>query len=211
MKVAVNCHIPFMLAQGGGQIQIAQTISALAEVGVAVDYFRLWDKNQEAQILHHFCSCPPSLVSLAKARGWKVVITVLMSETCNRSNLALLLRRMALRPALALGLPGHWHAFRNCDRLVVGLQAEKRIAETLWGVPSERVSVVPLGLSNAFLKANAPLRTEDHLIYTGWIDPVKRSVEMARLAREAQVPLLFVGKPLDHASEYWNQFQQLVD
>ena len=139
------------------------------------------------------------------------MITVLLTETCNRSALALFLRRVCLRPALALGLKGQWHALRNCDKLVVGLRAEKRIAETLWGVPAERIAVVPLGLSNRFLNAGAPLRSDEHLICTGRIDPAKNSLELARLALEAQVPLLFVGKPLDLASGYWSQFQQLVD
>jgi glycosyltransferase involved in cell wall biosynthesis len=31
------------------------------------------------------------------------------------------------------------------------------------------------------------------------------------LARQAEVPILFVGKPFDFSSEYWKQFQQLID
>src|ERR1039458_7020979 len=52
---------------------------------------------------------------------------------------------------------------------------------------------------------------ENHLISHGTIAPVKNSLELARLALEAQVPVLFVGKPYEATSEYWEQFRRLVD
>ena len=34
---------------------------------------------------------------------------------------------------------------------------------------------------------------------------------MARLARTAQVPILFIGKPFAQADDYWKEFRQVVD
>jgi glycosyltransferase involved in cell wall biosynthesis len=55
------------------------------------------------------------------------------------------------------------------------------------------------------------LRTESYLICTGTIGPLKNSLSLARLAREAQVPVLFLGKPFDYESAYWKEFERLID
>ena len=41
MKVLFDCHLPFMLAHGGMQIQIEQTRAALERLGVEVEPLRL--------------------------------------------------------------------------------------------------------------------------------------------------------------------------
>jgi glycosyltransferase involved in cell wall biosynthesis len=78
-------------------------------------------------------------------------------------------------------------------------------------VPAEKITCIPYGLSETFLKAGSGDRSEPHLICTGTITERKRSVELARLARRAQVPILFVGKPYSEAEPYWQKFSKLVD
>ena len=144
-------------------------------------------------------------------------MTVLLTETCNRPAHQLFWRKLLIRSALAApspkfikeGLP--WRAYHACDRMVVGLQAERHVMQDVYGVPESAVAVVPLGLTEAFLKAGPPLRTEDHLICTGRIDPVKNSLKLAQLARATNVPILFVGKPFDAQSGFWRQFQSMID
>jgi len=95
--------------------------------------------------------------------------------------------------------------------VLVSLEAEKQILVRSYGVQERSVRTVPLGLKEAFLKAGPGSRTGDYLISHGTIAPVKNSVELARLAIEAQVPVLFIGKPFAAGDSYWEQFRQLVD
>jgi glycosyltransferase involved in cell wall biosynthesis len=104
-----------------------------------------------------------------------------------------------------------WPSYHLSDQMIVGLEAERRIVEDVYGVPKERVAVVPLGLSETFLKATPAARTGEQLICTGTIGPSKSSLELAGFAAAAQVPLLFVGQPFDYGSDYWKQFEKLVD
>jgi glycosyltransferase involved in cell wall biosynthesis len=216
MRVLFNTHNPANLTHGGTQIQIERTKQALTEIGVEADYFQWWNSHQSAGIFHHVGSLPYSLLRTAQQKGWKVVVTLLLTETCNRSEWELFTRAVSVRTAMSL-LPRKarerlpWHAFRECDLMVVGLEAERMVLERVYGIPASRVAVVPLGLTDTFLKAGPPLNTESHLICTGTVGPLKNSVEIARLAHAAQVPILFVGKPHDYNSDYWTQFQQLVD
>ena len=215
MKVIFNCHVPFMLAHGGAQVQIEQTKAALEQIGVETGFLEWWNEGQRGDILHHFCAMPMPLISLAQDKGWKVVITILLTQQCNRSNRELLLRKVCIRTLmlapqrLRARLP--WTAFRMCNQVIVGLEAERQVLQTVYGTGKKSITVVPLGLSEAFLRAGPGDRREHHLICHGRIAPTKNCVELAQLALAAQVPVLFVGKPQDENSEYWEQFRRLVD
>ena len=215
MKVIFNFHEPFMLAHGGAQVQIEQTKAALEQVGVETGFLEWWNESQRGDILHHFGALPMPLISLARDKGWKVVITILLSQQCNRTNRELLLRKIGIRTLmlapkrLRARLP--WSVFRMCDQVIVGLEAERHVLERVYGAGKKSITVVPLGLPEAFLRAGPGERTENHLISHGTIAPVKNSLELARLALEAQVPVLFVGKPYEATSDYWEQFRRLVD
>src|SRR5690242_18638533 len=97
MKVLFNYHIPFAFAHGGLQIQIEQTQAALLQSGVVVEPMRWWDETQTGDILHHFTRIPENLVSLAQRKGFKVVMTELLTEQGSRSNSRLRLQKMLTR------------------------------------------------------------------------------------------------------------------
>jgi glycosyltransferase involved in cell wall biosynthesis len=217
MKVLFNCSTPFMLAHGGVQIQIERTKAGLEALGVEVEWLRWWDDTQTADVLHQFSGPSCYLVSLAHGKGWKVVTTLLLTETCNRPAWQLLARKILLRSMLAAPFPQSikvqlpWRAFQMCDRMIVGLEAERRIITDIYGVPRNRTEVVPLGLSEDFLQAKRASRESEYLICTGTIGPSKNSVELARMALAAQTPILFVGSPHDFTSDYWREFKGLID
>ena len=215
MKVLFNCHVPFMLAHGGAQVRIEHTKAALNQAGVETDFLEWWNDRQTADVLHHFGSIPVHTIRLAQEKGWKVVNTILLSETVNRARSALLLRRILIRAAMAVpqlrSLMGQWHSLRLCDRVLISLEAEKQILVRSYGISENRVGKIPLGLRESFLKAGPGSRTGDYLISHGTITLIKRSVELARLAREARVPILFIGKPFAQSDDYWKAFRQLVD
>jgi len=199
MKILLNCHTPFLLAHGGGQIQIEQTKAALEKIGVETEYLRWWDETQTGDILHQMGRLEIPLLNLARAKGLKIAMTILLTEQCNRPARELFTRKLAIRAALAAPLPRSfkeklpWPVYHECDRMI------------------GRISVVPLGLPEAFLHAGPAARSETQLICTGTIGPSKNSIELARLAAAAQTPLLFVGKPFDFTSQYWREFAALID
>ena len=194
-----------------------QTRSGLEAVGVAVECLRWWDAEQTFDLVHFFGAPSPQYLSLARSLGKPVVVTNLFTETCNRSRLRLQAQRWLMQSVLSLPF-GHsvkrqlnWLTFRQAAHNIVGIAAERYVLEQVYRVPTANVSVVPLGLSETYLKAGSGPRTDPHLICTGTITPRKCSVELATLARAAQVPILFVGKPYDEADPYWRQFKTLID
>ena len=206
-----------MLAHGGAQIQIEQTKAGLEDQGVEVEYLRWWDKAQRGDLIHYFGTASNSYLAIARTAGMPVVMTNLFTETCNRSQARLVRQGWLIQAALKIPLLRqvksqlNWNTYRHASHNVVGLECEKYVLEKVYRVPTERISIVPLGLSETFLNAGPGSRGENHLITTGTITERKNSVILAELAHAAQVPVLFVGKPYHPNDSYWLRFKKLID
>jgi len=217
MKILFDHTSPFAFAHGGFQVQIEETKAALERCGMEVEYLRWWDDRQTGDLIHHFNVPPLPYLKAAHEKKIPVVVTHLFTATCNRSPFQLGLQGAITKTLLTLpgwGMIKHqlsWQSFQAADRMIVGLRAEQHVLETVFGLSADRITRVPLGLPQAFLDAGPPLRTGPHLITTGTITARKRSVELALMAREAQVPLLFVGKPYHPTDPYWKTFSALID
>jgi glycosyltransferase involved in cell wall biosynthesis len=212
--------IPFYLAHGGAQTQVMQTISGLQQNGVDVEMARWWDDKQSAEIIHSFGVPNQTYIDFARSKGMRVVNTTLFTATCNRTLrhlklqgriISTLLKMPPIQPWGAIRSQLTWGAFKACDMNIVGLEAEARVLEIVYGVPREKIGIVPLGLSPKFLQAGPGKRNNNYLITTGTITERKRSLELARMAHRAKVPVCFVGKPYDTNSQYWKEFEKLVD
>jgi glycosyltransferase involved in cell wall biosynthesis len=218
MKILFYYPLPFRLAHGGAQIQIEKTKAALERAGVEVEYLRWWDGRQSGDLIHVFGLVSDEYLHQARLAQMPVVLTQLFTETCNRSAARLWRQGFFVKTALALpfgnGLKRQlaWNLYRQCDQNIVGLEAERRVLQTVYGVGPAKISVVPLGLSEIYLgAAGAGARKEPHLICTGTITQRKNSVALAELARTADVPILFVGKPYSPDDPYWLRFKNLID
>ncbi len=217
MKVLFDHPWPFSLAHGGFQVQIEQSKAGLERRGIEVEYLRWWDDRQSGDLIHYFGPPSPNYLAMAKTKGLPVAVTHLFTATCNRSLSQLKVQGLVTRTLLRL--PGwgmiknqlNWQGFQRADRLIVGLRAERQVLEIVFGISPEKVSLVPLGLHDDFLKAGAGSRSEPYLVTTGTITERKRSVELARMAIEARVPILFIGKPYSLNDPYWKQFSALID
>lgn len=221
MKVLLDCQgTPFLLAHGGVDIQLNSTCQALRSAGVEADYLRWWDSSQPCDLIHTYSVPDSQFLKFAREKKVPVVCTSLFTANCNRSNRSLKTKGLLVSAVLAsrqipvvsmLREFSRWESFRQVDCNIVGLEAEVDVLKLVYGVPAENIRLVPLGLSEIFLNAPPATREEDHLITTGTITERKRSVEIAEMAREAKVPVLFVGKPYSEDNPYWKRFQSLVD
>lgn len=217
MKVLLNCFAPCSLAHGGAQIQIEQTKAGLESLGIEVEYLRWWDGQQQGDLIHHFGPVSNALLDQARTVGKPLVLTTLFTETCNRSNAQLTRQGWLTQFILALpfgrGVKAQltWQTYTRCAMNVVGLECERDVLERIYRVPTGRISVVPLGLSEAYLTAGPGRREQSHLICTGTITARKNCVELAEMAHAAQSPILFVGKPYHPTDAYWQRFQSLID
>src|SRR4051794_28349596 len=86
-----------MLAHGGGQVQIEQTMAALMKVGVEVEPLRWWDDKQTGDIIQQFGRISPGSVNLAHEKGIKLIISELLTQQGSRSRLHHFFHRSMVR------------------------------------------------------------------------------------------------------------------
>ena len=221
MKVLIDlAGIPFHLAHGGARTQILGTRAGLEAHGVEVEFARWWDQDQKGDVIHIFGVPKADYLKYAARKGVPVINTTLFTAACNRSDRRLslqglgigLARRMPQVPPFSVLRSGlDRSAFALCTRNVVGLAAEVEVLKRAYQVPEEQIRVVPLALPDAFHGVTPGERSSPFLITTGTITARKRSLELARLAHEQQVPICFVGKPYDETDPYWHAFRERID
>lgn len=141
MKILLDHHQPFRLAHGGLQLQIEHTRAALTARGVEVEPLRWWDAEQRGDLIHFYGVPSPGYLHQAGLRRVPVVLTPILSETCNRPRWRLAAQGFLQR--LLLALPGgegvkqqlNWRSFRAAAHHVVGLEAEKQVLQIVHRVP----------------------------------------------------------------------------
>lgn len=217
MKVLIDHGMPFQLAHGGYQKHIEETKRGLEEAGAQVEWLRWWDDTQRADIILAFAPVTHAVLIFAREKKIPVALHTLLSGLCDLPPWRL--RLMAWRELLFSHLPGirgsfktlPQEAFRLCAHNLVSLKAEGEALEQVYQIPAGKIFVMPFGVSEPFLNAQPATREADYLICTGTITERKNSVALAQLARQAEVPVLFVGKPYHSSAPYWRQFESLID
>ena len=220
-RVLIDHHEPFLLAHGGLQVQIEQTSAALMRRGQKVGMLRWWDAQDVPELIHFFGLPSLAYLDRAKAKKTPLVVTHLLTTSCNRTPARLFAQKLVTRTLLSLrcldsmSAKMGWLSLQRADAVVVGLEAEKRFLVNVWGVPAERIHKIPLGVHRAFLDEEKDhgkdLQTlpEKFLVSVGTICARKRSLEIARLAKAGGIPMVFVGKPLSHDA-YFSAFSSEI-
>jgi glycosyltransferase involved in cell wall biosynthesis len=216
MKVLFSHSLPFFLAHGGSQTLIEELMRGLTTLGIEVEPERWWDENQKGDIIHYVARPPLLNVQHAKTKRFKTVLTDLLDATANRPKSALFAQRLAIKLIRRL-TPGMttrvgWDVYKEVDSLVFPVSHEWEVAKYLFDAPPDRGEIIPWGMPAEALAALAkPQVEENYLLSIATIAPRKNSVALARAAREAEVPVVFIGKPYSEDDSYFREFKSLVD
>ena len=216
-KVLFHCNVPFPLAHGGQQVLIYELMSGLQKLGVDVEPLRWWDEHQSGDILHFFSPVEPFLTQLAKAKKFRLVMYEFNDVTIAKSDMVISFKRYVVQTLLkafpSLAQRTTWPAYHDMDAMVFMNERAETVCKRIYGLSSSRCHVVPLGVRRSFLgldRCNLQ-PSDDYLVSMSTIRPHKNTVLLAELAQEAQVPILFIGKPYAQDDPYFLAFRKLVD
>lgn len=216
MKVLFFCINPFFLAHGGTQTLLESLMREIAALGVEVEPARWWDGSQTGDILHFMNRPTHTLVRTAQDKGFRCVMTENIDQTGSRKGWELWSRRMAFSLDRMLGGPVSrrlsLEVYQKLDALIYAVELERQVAHYLYGAPLDRSHVIPQGVDPEAIEDLArPGPEGDYLISAATIIPRKNTVLLARAARIAKVPIVFLGKPFNDEDPYFREFKQLVD
>ena len=219
MKILFDHPNPFLLAHGGFQIQIEQTKKALEEIGVQVDWLRWWDADQTGEIIHYFGRPSAAYINYAHQKGFKVVMSELLTGLGSRSDKQRWAQKLLMTAARAL-LPASftaklsWDAYKLVDASIALTAWEKKLMVEMFEAPSEKVHVLPNGVEEVFFlkpeTRNLKPERNKWLICTATITERKRVLELAEAALLAKVPVWIIGKPYSESDPYYLRFLGLV-
>ena len=203
-----------MLAHGGAQVQVEQTLAALKNAGVEAEPLRWWDENQTADLIHYFGRMPAELIKLARQKNIKVVTAELLTAQGSRSPAQLrrqkfisrVVERLAPRSFTAAF---NWDSYRLADACVALTPWEAHLMHYLFDAPKERIHVVPNGIEEIFLNA-PPAARGQWLVCTATLTERKRVLELAQAAVRAQTPVWIIGKAYAEADPYAQRFFALA-
>ena len=219
MKILHYVGYPLGWAKGGHAIQIMNIIQAIDRLGVVnewLDHSRI--EGQAADIVHYWTRPPnDSHWHYARQQRFKLVISELHALGAMRPRWQWHLRRylaIGLRHALGRNLYGSFGAglYPICDAAIAVTPQEADYMRIVFGAPTDKTCWIPNGVDDLFL-AQGGVSEEFHgLLYIGYICERKNSVAVAKAARQAQVPIKFVGDgPFGKNDAYLNEFKSLVD
>jgi len=217
MKVLFFNSPPFFLAHGGMQTLTQALMRELAGLGVEVEPERWWDDNQTGDIIHYVGRPTAMTVRLAHKKGFKVVMTENLGQTASRGWQRLFLQG-ALTDLARTALPGGfldrlgWEVYQELDAMVYVVEHEWATARRLFHANPQRGHIIPHGLDPlALMDLARPQEAGDYLVCMATIYPVKNNLLLARAARLAGTPVVFLGKPYAENDPYFQEFKQCVD
>jgi glycosyltransferase involved in cell wall biosynthesis len=105
-----------------------------------------------------------------------------------------------------------WDAYQELDAMVYMVEHEWETARYLFHANPERGHIIPNGLeSEALVQLALEQAPGDYLVCMATIYPVKNNVLLARAARLAGIPIVFLGKPYSEDDPYFLEFKQFAD
>ena len=218
---SVFLHAPAVAFQapGGGENQLVQTGRHLEAHGVRVRLFSPWtDRLESARLLHLFGMSREGLelARLARSRGVPVVLSPICwyqprAIAALEPNLAAEGRRaVGVVPALdRAGLPS-WRRelLHLADVVLPNSRAEADQLVRLFGVPRDRIRVVPNGVLPSFGTASPD--AVPRAVGAGPVRPLRRPDRAAeerprpdpRRSRRSGLPLVVIGDPAPGHEDY---------
>jgi glycosyltransferase involved in cell wall biosynthesis len=214
VKILFDHPDPFLLMHGGFQLQIEQTIKSVSQAGVETEHLRWWDPGQRGDIIHYFGRPPLRYVRFAQQKGFKVVMTNILSGLGSRAGWLRAIQKLATRSSMAIlpemaTAPFGWAAMRVVNAALLQTPWEAFLTMDIFGVPASKVHVITNGTEEVFLNSR-PVERGLWLVCTAVITGRKRVVELAQAAIAAQTPLWVIGKAYAESDIYAQRFFELA-
>jgi len=227
LAVLLAGKLTAMETPGGGEIQMLALARALPSLSVEARLWRPWEETFAGiDCLHLFGSLPEHLpvVESARRRNVPVVLSTIAwfdPANCLREPGPILRRlaastRFLIRAACPQVPSWRRRLYHAVDLLLPNSNAEAQQLVRYFGVPLERIHVVPNGADRRFIEADAESfarRTglRDFVLYPGRIEPRKNQLGLLKAMRGSGAPVVILGDAVPGYEPYLTKCREVAD
>jgi len=217
LKILLYDETQAYLCHGGKQVHAQKMYESLIELDIDVEHARWWDPDQKCDLIHMF-GYSPSMVKMAQQAGVKLVFTHILDGMTNCKSSKLIVHRFRnhlIRSYFSGSIARmfSWHILPTIDALVYMHKFDAETANKIYAIPQYKTYIIPHGCSHDQIESLqvGPQNKQSYLVSVGSIVPRKNSVLLAKAAKHAKIPVVFLGKPFNEEENYYLEFLSLVD
>lgn len=222
MKVLLFDTTNAFLTPGGKTTHALKLQQEISKLGVDIQFARWWDKGQEDADVIHFLSPDENVAKLAKLQGKKTFLSMIFDFESSKSERDKQIRM--LKNKLVDIVPGlsssgaYWHALPYMDKVQFMHQYDRDTALRYFPkyLNAKKTLIIPHAYDPAEMNISDNLDITEmkypakYLVSVANISPRKQTLKLAKIAKQAQVPIVFMGSHLNGDS-YFHAFEQEVD
>ena len=221
MKVLIYDSTCAFLTPGGKTTHALKLRQEIAKLGVKIEFARWWDVSQQDADIVHFLSIDTSPAASAKAHGKKTFYSMIFDYETNKSRkkqVFRILKNRILDTIPRLSGNRYWRTLQFMDRVQFMHTADRDAAFRYFPklLSSEKTVIIPHAYdpSDMYISDGFDIHEwgfpEKYLVSCATISARKQSVLLARLARMARVPVVFMGSRNEY-DPYYLRFREEVD
>lgn len=221
MKVLLFDTTNAFLTPGGKTTHALKLQQELSKLGVAIEFSRWWDQSQADCDIIHFLAPEPHIAKLAKKEGKKTLLSLIFdfetSKTEKEKKKAILKNKLIGLLPSAFHNKAYWNSFPYFDKIHFMHEYDRETALRYFPqINEEKTLIIPHAydptdmLISDSLDINEMNFPRKYLISCANISPRKQTVLLARYAKQAKVPVVFLGSS-NKQDPYFKEFQTEID
>lgn len=222
MKVLLIDTTNAFLTPGGKTTHALKLQQEISKLGVDIQFARWWDKSQEDADIVHFLGYTPIMVKQVKAKGMKTVFSMIFDFESNKSESDK--RKRMIKNWIMDHLPSslsvnsYWRSLPFMDRIQFMHSYDKNTALRYFPnyIDAKKTVIIPHAYDPDDMYIAGNLNIEEmhfpkkYLVSIANISERKQTVKLAKYAKKANVPIVFLGSKNDNAP-YYQQFKSEID
>jgi len=221
MKVLFSDVTYSYLFPGGKQVHAEKLFKNLKKIGVDVAYENWYDPDLAGEIVHFFGFNDFNKIKTLKNRGYKLVYTHILDGLTNLS--VSKLKYHFYKNRIIERLPNKfnpifpWKALKYFDALIYMHENDRKTGIKLYGLDPKKTHVIPHAVDSLdkfkgnFEDGNTHTSNQKFLVSLGSIVPRKNPAFLAKLCKDNNVPIKFIGHPFDKNAVYFKEFIKYTD
>ncbi len=222
MKVLLFDRTCAFLTPGGKTTHALKLKQEIAKLGVDIEFAKWWDASQSDFDIIHFLSNDVTTAKIAKEHGKKCFLSQILDFESSKTNIQkfkTIIKNhiLDILPGAASGLY-YWNMFQymDCIQFMHKYDLETAIQYFPTSLKDSKTIIIPHAYDPKSLNISSHLNIENlnfpskYLISCANISERKQSVLLAKYAKAAQVPIVFIGGK-NELDSYWKKFEAEID